>query len=135
MQCNSSCHAAPLVSPVVFPGAVPHNLTLCVQGEATACTMGCLYAGCIYRVRIRAQNASGWGQYSIPGDVKAAPGVPHGPAAPKAVGQSAVAIELAWEAPQHDGGSDITSYRLEMSQGMVTVPDLHCCGYLPICLG
>ncbi|KAL0040936.1 hypothetical protein WJX79_010532 [Trebouxia sp. C0005] len=85
------------------------------QGEATACTMGCLYAGCVYRVRIRAQNASGWGQYSVPCDVKAAAGVPHPPTAPKAVGQSAVAIELAWEAPQHDGGSDIISYRLEMS--------------------
>lgn len=66
-------------------------------------------------MRIRAQNSSGWGQYSIPGDVKAAPGVPHAPTAPKAVGQSAVAVELAWEAPKHDGGSDIASYRLEMS--------------------
>ncbi len=79
--------------------------------------MGCLYAGCVYRVRIRAQNASGWGLYSIPCDVKAAAGVPHPPTAPKAVGQSAIAIELAWEAPQHDGGSDIISYRLEMSSG------------------
>lgn len=42
------------------------------------------------------------------------------------MGQSAVAIELAWEAPQHDGGSDITAYRLEMSQGVVFPPDLHC---------
>ena len=87
--------------------------------------MGCLFAGCVYRVRIRAQNASGWGQYCIPSDVKAAPGVPHAPAAPKAMGQSAVAIELAWEAPQHDGGSDITAYRLEMSQGVGFPPDLH----------
>jgi len=79
--------------------------------------MGCLYAGCVYRVRIRAQNASGWGQYSVPCDVKAAAGVPHPPTAPKAVGQSAIAIELAWEAPQHDGGSDIIFYRLEMSSG------------------
>ncbi|KAL3147790.1 Fibronectin type III domain-containing protein 3B, variant 2 [Trebouxia sp. C0010 RCD-2024] len=87
------------------------------QGEATACTMSCLYAGCVYRVRIRAKNASGWSQYSIPSDVKAAPGVPHAPGAPQSMGQSAVAIELAWEAPQHDGGSDIMSYRLEMSEG------------------
>lgn len=97
--------------------------------------MGCLFAGCLYRVRIRAQNASGWGQYCIPSDVKAAPGVPHAPAAPKAVGQSAVAIELAWEAPQHDGGSDITAYRLEMSQGVVFTPNLHCSGSRPRHLG
>jgi hypothetical protein len=87
--------------------------------------MGCLYAGCVYRVRIRAQNASGWGQYSVPCDVKAAAGVPHAPTAPKAVGQSAIAIELAWEAPQHDGGSDIISYRLEMSSGISSSARLH----------
>ena len=92
--------------------------------------MGCLYAGCVYRVRIRAENASGWSQYSIPTDVKAAPGVPHAPGAPRAVGQSAVAIALAWEAPQHDGGSDITSYRLEMSEGATASPDLYHVGCL-----
>ena len=92
---------------------------MCVvlQGEALACTLGCLYAGCIYQVRIRAQNTSGWGNYSIASDVRAAAGVPHAPTAPRAVGQSAVAIEVAWDAPQHDGGSVVASYRLEMSTG------------------
>ena len=51
------------------------------------------------------------------------------------MGQSAVAIELAWEAPQHDGGSEITAFRLEMSQGVVFVPDLHVSGGLLLCLG
>lgn len=106
--------------------------SLSPQGEATACTMSCLYAGCVYRVRIRAKNASGWSQYSIPSDVKAAPGVPHAPGAPQSMGQSAVAIELAWEAPQHDGGSDIMSYRLEMSEGVDAGPNLHHVGCLAI---
>ena len=135
MQCNSSYWSAVPVDPAVFTREAPDHLFVCPQGQATACTMGCMYAGCVYRVRIRAQNASGWGQYCIPSDVKAAPGVPHAPAAPKAMGQSAVAIELAWEAPQHDGGSEITAYRLEMSQGVVFVPDRHSSDCLPICLG
>lgn len=97
--------------------------------------MGCLQAGCVYQVRIKAQNASGWSQYSIPTDVKAAPGVPHAPAAPKSVGQSAVAIELAWKAPQHDGGSEITSYRLEMAEGVAVSPVLLQVGCLASCLG
>ena len=88
-----------------------------VQSEALACTLGCLYAGCVYQVRIRARNTSGWGDYSIASDVRAAAGVPHAPTAPRAIGQSAVAIEVAWDAPQHDGGSIVTSYRLEMSTG------------------
>lgn len=98
-----------------------YEICWALQGTATACTLSCLHAGCIYQVRIRAQNASGWGQHSLPKEVRAAPGVPHAPGPPRAVGQSAVAIEVVWGAPQHDGGSIVTSYRLEMSAG-----ELHC---------
>ena len=99
-------------------GLYAHHCTCQLQGQALACTLGWLYAGCVYQVRIRAKNGSGWGQYSVPSDVRAAAGVPHAPTAPRAVGQSAVAIEVAWDAPQHDGGSLVTSYRLEMSAGI-----------------
>lgn len=79
--------------------------------------MGCLLAGCTYQVRIRAQNSSGWGQYCLPTEVKSAPGVPHAPGVPRGTSRNPACIDMEWEAPQHDGGTDIASYRLEMLSG------------------
>ena len=56
-------------------------------------------------------------------EVKSAPGVPHAPGAPKGASCSHTCIELEWEAPLHDGGSGVASYRLEMSSGEISALD------------
>ena len=88
--------------------------------------MGCLFAGCTYQVRIRAENSSGWGQYCMPTEVKSAPGVPHASGVPKGISRSPTSIDLEWACPRHDGGSDVASYRLEMSSGKL------CCNFLKL---
>lgn len=88
-----------------------------MQGEAAACTVGGLRAGCTYRVRVRARNAAGHSSYSAPADVKTAADTPEPPSAPAAVSRGTDTLTVAWEAPSHDGGSPIMSYRLELCRG------------------
>lgn len=113
---NDMCHGNRHMHAAELPCPILHSM----QGTAPACTMSCLIAGCVYQVRIRAQNSSGWGQYCLPSEVASAPGVPHAPGVPKGTSSSAVCVHLQWAVPKHDGGSNIASYRLEMSSGKPT---------------
>lgn len=51
------------------------------EGDATACTINSLRPGCMYRVRLRACNSAGWGQWSVPGDISTQADVPEVPLA------------------------------------------------------
>lgn len=88
-----------------------------VQGERAACTIQCLRAGCTYRVRARARNASGYSAYSGAADAQTSPDRPLVPEPPVATARSASSISVSWDKPQHDGGSEILSYRLELCRG------------------
>ena len=87
------------------------------QGDAAACTLSGLRAGCIYRVRVRARNDSGYSPYSQPADVGTAADVPGQPSAPAAISRTAHTVAVTWEPPAHDGGSPVVSYRLELCRG------------------
>lgn len=88
-----------------------------MQGERTACTIQCLRPGCTYRVRARARNASGYSSYSGAVDAQTSPDRPLAPKPPEATARSASSISVSWEKPQHDGGSEILAYRLELCRG------------------
>ena len=88
-----------------------------MQGERAACTIQCLRPGCTYRVRARARNASGYSSYSGAVDAQTSPDRPFAPKPPEATARSASSISVSWEKPQHDGGSEILSYRLELCRG------------------
>lgn len=88
-----------------------------LQGSAAACTVGGLRAGCLYRVRVRARNAAGFSPHSQPADVRTADDVPEQPSAPSAAAHTSETLSVTWGAPGHDGGSPITSYRLELCRG------------------
>ena len=110
------------------------TLPSAAQGERAACTIQCLCAGCTYRVRVRARNASGYSAYSGAADAATAPDRPLAPQPPMATARSASSISVFWAPPEHDRGSPVTSYRLELCRG---VPPLympcctkHCCLYL-----
>ena len=92
------------------------------------CTIQCLRAGCTYRVRARARNASGYSSYSGASDAQTAPDRPLAPEPPVAAARSASSISVTWAPPQHDGGSAISAYRLELCRGDSTRTILHAYG-------
>lgn len=102
---------------VAAAAAVADRCGCLEQGEAAACTVSGLRAGCIYRVRVRARNDSGYSPYSQPTDVGTAADVPGQPSAPAAISRTAHTISVTWEQPAHDGGSAVLSYRLELCRG------------------
>ena len=89
------------------------------------CTIQCLRAGCMYRVRARARNTSGYSSYSGASDAQTAPDRPRAPEPPVAAARSASSISVNWAPPKHDGGSAISSYRLELCRGDSTRTTLH----------
>lgn len=82
------------------------------EGLETTCTLGGLRAGCMYRVRVRALNAVGAGAYSYPADVATSAASPEAPGTPAATSKAQDSLAVQWEAPSHDGGAPILSYRL-----------------------
>jgi titin len=64
-----------------------------------------------YRVRYRAQNYNGWGDYSDVGYITAAT-VPSIPDAPIYVSSSSTAIDLQFVPPDDNGGAAISAYTL-----------------------
>ena len=89
------------------------------------CTVQCLRAGCTYRVRARARNTSGYSSYSGASDAQTAPDRPLAPEPPVAAARSASSISVTWAPPKHDGGSAISSYRLELCRGDNTRMTVH----------
>ena len=102
-----------------------------LQGSAKTCPVGNLRAGCLYRVRVRAKNGEGFGPYSLPADVRTSADIPEPPPAPHAESASSDALSVTWDAPDYDGGSRITSYRLELCRGpcMPAPPHILVCSY------
>ena len=68
-------------------------------------------------MRARARNASGYSTYSGAADAQTSPDRPFAPQPPEATARSANSISVSWDKPQHDGGSEILSYRLEVCRG------------------
>ena len=88
------------------------------QGEAAACAVGNLRAGCRYHVRVRARNAAGFSPASCPAEVRTSPDAPEAPPGPpRATARAQDGFSVAWDPPDHDGGAPITSYRLESCRG------------------
>ena len=96
------------------------------QGDRPMCTIQCLRAGCTYRVRARARNASGYSSYSGASDAQTAPDRPSAPEPPVPAARSASSISVTWARPKHDGGSAISSYRLELCRGERHTHNLAC---------
>ena len=63
------------------------------EGEALACAISSLRAGCTYRARVRASSAAGWGLFSVPIDVQSSPDVPDSPEPPVQTQAEAVGTE------------------------------------------
>lgn len=68
-------------------------------------------AGAQYRVRYRAQNFNGWGEFSDVAYILAAT-VPDKPNAPKYVSSTSTSIRLLFIPPANNGGSVILGYKL-----------------------
>ncbi len=73
-------------------------------------------------MRVRAQNSAGFGPYSIVADVETAPDVPDPPEQPRTTSRSATGLAIEWAAPDHDGGAQITSYRVEVARREALFP-------------
>jgi len=82
------------------------------EGKETTHMLDFLCAGCTYKVRVRAINSIGAGAYSFPADVATSPASPEAPGAPAAENRAQHALTVLWDAPPHDGGASIVSYRL-----------------------
>jgi hypothetical protein len=82
------------------------------EGKDTTHSIASLRAGCTYRARVRAINSIGAGAYSFPVDVATSPASPDAPGALAAGNRAQHALTVLWDAPQHNGGASIVSYRL-----------------------
>lgn len=97
------------------------------NGYATACSINSLIAGCTYRTRVRAGNSAGFGQWSIPIELTTLPEVPLAPYDLETVDVSSDSLVIKWETPVHDGGSKITSYRLDVAPVVCTCASAETC--------
>lgn len=68
-------------------------------------------------LRVRAQNEAGPGPYSRTASFQTASTVPYPPGAPRQVDCTADTMVLEWDAPLHDGGSEIQAYELDLREG------------------
>lgn len=88
-----------------------------VQGASTACTISGLHGGSAYRLQVVARNASGCGPYSRLIELQTAHDVPHRPPTPRAQQRTQNALQVEWNPPDFNGGTAISSFRLELSNG------------------
>ena len=84
------------------------------HGAGTACTAAGLASGLVYRFRVRAENEAGRSQWSAPAQARTAAATPSAPGAPAKLGCNQSSVSLAWAAPDHDGGSAVRAYEVEM---------------------
>lgn len=85
------------------------------DGEAHACTINSLRPGCSYRVRVRARNSAGWGQWAIPVDLTTTADAPEAPLSLQPATSTPTTIVITWAAPRHDGGAKVHIYHMEMA--------------------
>ncbi|KAK3288725.1 hypothetical protein CYMTET_3809, partial [Cymbomonas tetramitiformis] len=86
------------------------------QGVSNECTVTQLRPGSAYRMRVRALNAVGAGEYSGAADGNTQATAPTGP--PEGLSVSArgsTALHVEWRPPMHDGGRPIKAYNLQMA--------------------
>ena len=84
------------------------------KGSFLAFEVGGLKPGGLYRFRVRGRNSAGDGPFSPPvlASTEAVP--PGPPMAVSVVSVSAKELKLKWSAPAFDGGSEITSYAVQL---------------------
>eukprot|EP00850_Spirogloea_muscicola_P023099 SM000328S12469 [mRNA] locus=s328:19945:26895:- [translate_table: standard] len=87
------------------------------SGVSTSCIVCNVKPGRQYRTRVQAINAAGKSEHSEEVVAATAPAAPDAPAAPSVVERLSTSLTVGWRPPSHDGGSPITSYRLEMQLG------------------
>lgn len=97
----------------VAAAALGSDWVIIFDGAAVATTFSALQPGCEYMVRAAARNAAGQGSFCMPLRLTTAPDVPLQPPKPEAEA-AATSLLLRWAAPQHDGGSQVTGYKVEM---------------------
>eukprot|EP00929_Paragymnodinium_shiwhaense_P079763 TRINITY_DN41576_c0_g2_i2.p1 TRINITY_DN41576_c0_g2~~TRINITY_DN41576_c0_g2_i2.p1 ORF type:complete len:1295 (-),score=240.31 TRINITY_DN41576_c0_g2_i2:1785-5669(-) len=77
-----------------------------------------LAGGRPYRFRVAAVNAVGTGEAGSESQIiSTLPVSPNMPPQPTVSDASASTIQLAWSAPEHDGGKAVSHYSVELSQG------------------
>jgi hypothetical protein len=92
----------------------------CSTDGATTCTINGVSSGSEYQVTVSATNAVGTGPASVPAAARTpgitAPGAPRSPELTALPGR----IEVAWSAPESDGGSAVTGYLATATPGGAT---------------
>ena len=101
-------------------GGTSWSVVVSNTGSATRYSHTGLGPGTTRHYRVAAINSRGRGQFS--GTVRAttAATVPAAPTSLRATGQTPTSITLAWNAPSHNGGAAITSYRIEVSHNGIS---------------
>lgn len=83
------------------------------KGMELRYTIRGLRPGFAYTVRVQAVNEVGESAFSTEVDVHTAASIPDAPGAPKVSGRHQDSIHIKWLPPEHNGGSEILSYKLE----------------------
>lgn len=75
-----------------------------------------LQPGSQYRVRVAAESAGGVGDYSDTCFITTEPEVPGQPSPPSLLDKpKAVSVNLCWQAPEVDGGANVTEFEIDMT--------------------
>jgi len=106
-----------------------------ILGEEGFPSLGLTYiqvsvtAGTQYQFKVRAANALGWGQYSLPATISAA-AQPDSPDAPT-VTLVNVLVQIAWNAP-YDNSAQVNGYKVyvEDSVGTFRLETTYCNGLI-----
>ncbi|KAK9805977.1 hypothetical protein WJX73_010464 [Symbiochloris irregularis] len=102
-----------VISGSAAAAGLPLECTIDYQNTLRQCTVSRLQPGTGYRAWIRSKNSAGFSQYSQPITVTTSKTLPARPRNPHAFSQGG-SLQFSWDAPEHDGGSAITSYHLEL---------------------
>eukprot|EP00850_Spirogloea_muscicola_P004133 SM000017S02873 [mRNA] locus=s17:782615:788035:+ [translate_table: standard] len=87
------------------------------SGVSMSCIVCNVKPGRQYRTRVQAINAAGKSEHLEEVVAATAPATPDAPAAPSVFERLSTSLTVGWRPPSHDGGSPITSFRLEMQLG------------------
>jgi Tol biopolymer transport system component len=98
--------------------------TMVKTTSATTMLFDGLTNGVTYTIKVKATNAAGYGEASLPVTVTpaAVAGVPGAPSAVSAVSQDGAAT-VSWTAPASDGGSGILDYLVRASSGETAIAE------------